>query len=227
MSRVVWTRHARTRSSLPKVPLPERRLCDTWLAALSRRNSLLWGPPPPKKDFAMAWLRKRWLLLLGSVPWIVEIVRWIRRLLEWGEHTEFVEHHFGDLKAIWAIIGKPPWWVNIPLLLGGLALIWLDLRRRYAGQVAAPTFTPQISVEMIGNIPNIRVADDPVAVALFEGKEHDNLLPLLEADKIFSWARPMGRGEPPLTMISGAKWKTFHFLFAPRSSPEMRNQTFL
>jgi hypothetical protein len=169
--------------SLPKVPYPEGDYARLGWRPCPDETPFL-GPPPPKKDFAMAWLRKRWLLLLGLVPWIVEIVRWIRRLLEWGEHTEFVEHHFGDLKAIWAIIGKPPWWVNIPLLLGGLALIWLDLRRRHAGQVAAPTFTPQISVEMIGNIPNIRVANDPVAVALFEGKEQDKLLPLLEADKM-------------------------------------------
>jgi hypothetical protein len=48
----------------------------------------------------------------------------------------------------------------------------------------------------VGYIPDIRVADHPAVLALFDGVEADKLIPLLEADKITAWGR-LGQGVPP------------------------------
>jgi len=82
-----------------------------------------------RRIFAMSMVRRHWRLILGGLPVGLEIWRWITRVLEWAEHTEFVAHHIDDLKEIWALILEPPWWANGPLIAGGLLLIWLDLRR--------------------------------------------------------------------------------------------------
>ena len=50
--------------------------------------------------------------------------------------------------------------------------------------------------DLLEHVPDIRVADLPNIVRLFEGKDGDKLIPLLEAEKLFAWARPMGKGEP-------------------------------
>jgi hypothetical protein len=77
------------------------------------------------------------------------------------------------------------------------------------------------------NIPNLRVADDSAVISLFEGEEADRFRPLLEGDRISSWARPMDHGEPPLRQLAGAQWKTLSFWFAPKQHEQTRNQTFL
>jgi hypothetical protein len=87
------------------------------------------GAIPHGRIFVMARLRSHWRLVLGALPIALEIWRWIRRALEWGEHTEFVAHHLDDLKEVWAVIIDPPWWANGPLIVGGLLLIWFDLKR--------------------------------------------------------------------------------------------------
>jgi hypothetical protein len=81
---------------------------------------------------------------------------------------------------------------------------------------------------LAGFIPDVRVADSPSAQSLFEGKDGDKLIPLLEAEKIFAWARPMGRGEPAPIRIPASTWRTSQILYAPKGdNPHMRNQTFL
>lgn len=83
------------------------------------------------------------------------------------------------------------------------------------------------SIEYAEHVPDVRVADDAAALALFDGRASDRLLPLLEVEKITAWGRPMGPGEPPLTTIPGATWKTHKFLYLPRGAQNTRNQTFL
>jgi hypothetical protein len=74
---------------------------------------------------------------------------------------------------------------------------------------------------------NLRIADYPEVIALFDNTERDKLLPLLEEEKLSSWGRPMGSGEPPLTKLSGQLWKTHHLMFLPKEGQQTISQTFL
>jgi hypothetical protein len=79
--------------------------------------------------------------------------------------------------------------------------------------------------EIASKYPNVRVADNPDVLALFDG---DKLIPLLEAEAITSWGRPRHMGEPPPIKISGSMWRTHFLAFAAKGDdPGMRNQTFL
>jgi len=79
--------------------------------------------------------------------------------------------------------------------------------------------------------PDVRVADSPNALMLFEGKEGDTLLPLLEAEKIIAWARRMGGrpGDHPAPIkVRGAVWRDHIIEFHPRGEgPGRINQTFI
>jgi hypothetical protein len=95
-----------------------------------------------------------------------------------------------------------------------------------------PAMPATVSPTIAEAIPDLRVADDPSVIALFEGQERDKLFPLLEAEKILAWARPMKGGAPgeelPPTKISGAAWKSHFFLFLPRVPGQFeRAQTFV
>lgn len=74
--------------------------------------------------------------------------------------------------------------------------------------------------------PDIRVADTPAVISLFESNERNKLVPLLEAEKIVAWAR-LGWGEPPLLKIPGNVWRSNHLVFYPMMNDQTRNQTFL
>jgi hypothetical protein len=76
------------------------------------------------------------------------------------------------------------------------------------------------------DIPNLRIADSPTAIALFETTERDKLLPLLEADRVSAWARPMS-GHPPLTKLPGKLWKSHYLMILPKTSEDRIAQTFL
>jgi hypothetical protein len=76
-------------------------------------------------------------------------------------------------------------------------------------------------------IPNVRVADNPDAVKLFEGENGDKLIPLLEAERLSAWARPMGSGEPPPIKVPGSIWRTHVLMFVPRAGEGTRNQTYV
>jgi hypothetical protein len=83
-------------------------------------------------------------------------------------------------------------------------------------------------------IPDLRVADSPSAVELFEGRERDKLFPLLETEKLMAWARPMysglppGSGNAPLARLPGATWAGHVFFNYPSDgSSRMINQTFI
>lgn len=87
------------------------------------------------------------------------------------------------------------------------------------------------SAPFIEDIPDLRVADSDLALALFESKERDRLLPLLEAEKLSSWARPMHgpeRGkDPPPVIIRGDVWRTHYLQSFPKTEGQFRAQTFL
>jgi predicted nucleotide-binding protein len=77
-------------------------------------------------------------------------------------------------------------------------------------------------------VPNLRVAEMPAVIQLFRGRDADKLMPLLEAEKITAWARPMNPAELPLTKIPGTVWSTHYFLFTPKVPAQFaRDQTFI
>lgn len=87
---------------------------------------------------------------------------------------------------------------------------------------------PALDDSIAEYLPDVRVADSLAAQRLFEGKDGDNLIPLLEAEKIFAWARPMGRGEPAPIRVPGNVWRTNQMWVMPKGdNPHMRNQTFI
>jgi hypothetical protein len=81
-------------------------------------------------------------------------------------------------------------------------------------------------LEFAESYPDIRVADAPTVIELFEGKERDKLIPLLEAEKITAWGR-LGFGDPPLLKMPGNIWRSNHLVFLPMTAGQTKNQTFI
>jgi hypothetical protein len=75
------------------------------------------------------------------------------------------------------------------------------------------------------DVPDVRVADSPAIIALFEG---NMLQRLLEAGKLSAWARPMASGEPPLAPLPERLWSCHNVEFYLREDTHRwRNQTFI
>jgi hypothetical protein len=78
---------------------------------------------------------------------------------------------------------------------------------------------------------NVRVADNPAALDLFDkhGTARNKFLSLLNEDLISCWARPMTAGQSDLVRVIGQIWKSGYFHFAPKSESDPRaiNQTYL
>lgn len=76
-------------------------------------------------------------------------------------------------------------------------------------------------------VPNLRVADLPAVLALFEDREQDKTVPLLEGGHLSAWARRMDSGEPPLNRLEAAVWSGHHLEFLPKRGGQSKNQTFI
>jgi hypothetical protein len=103
--------------------------------------------------------------------------------------------------------------------------IWDWLLEKAKERDARTNLTPLDGVSEY--VPDLRVADEPSVIALFEGRARDKLFPLLEIEKIASWGRPKGPGDLPLTKISGLVWKTHQLFHWPKSGEGTQNQTYL
>lgn len=71
----------------------------------------------------------RGIELLG----LVQIAKWIGRLLGWGEHIEFIAHHIRDLGRVGIVIDSlldPPAVPGLAIVAVGVVLILLDVRRK-------------------------------------------------------------------------------------------------
>jgi hypothetical protein len=80
--------------------------------------------------------------------------------------------------------------------------------------------------DLASDIPDVRIADDPVAWGLFEtSKERDKLIPLLEAGRLISWGR-LGNGNPPPTKIPADQWATHYLDYRSADFPGRINQTY-
>lgn len=141
------------------------------------------------------------------------------------------------LLAIWEVYSGATW---PEVILYGLAALAIILAILVLGSFLwerrthhMPKSMPSVPLNSISQnslahqVANLRVADDPAVVSLFDGDEGDRLLSLIEADEIITWARPMGQGEPPLTKLSGDQWKAFSFRYMPKLNEQTKNQTFV
>jgi hypothetical protein len=117
-----------------------------------------------------------------------------------------------------------------PLSLALLAL-WLlggfDRLQKYLAQETPTNALKESTESPYLDIPDLRVADDSAALRLFDGPERDKLFPLLEAEHISAWARPMRVGQPPLTSLPGTTWKSRQLHFFPKGRNGQCNQTFI
>jgi hypothetical protein len=76
--------------------------------------------------------------------------------------------------------------------------------------------------------PNIRVADSPAVIDLFNGKERPKLIALLGSKKLTSWARVSAAISSDHVVLSDDIWHTHSFRFVPKEpDPGTINQTYL
>jgi hypothetical protein len=84
--------------------------------------------------------------------------------------------------------------------------------------------------DLAENYPNVRVADAPVVIQLFDGSERAKLIALLAGNVLRSWARVSADHTPSdLVQIDGLIWNTHRFLFIPKAKDGEGtiNQTYL
>src|ERR1700687_4946955 len=98
-------------------------------------------------------IKEHWLAIIGAtgcLPSIGSAIKWVlQKLLETGEHIEFVANRWHDLPETRQMIEsfpEIPQWIGLPLLLGGLGLIYMDSRRhrKAATQTHNLQQTPQV-----------------------------------------------------------------------------------
>jgi len=95
----------------------------------------------------LARLRKHALAALGALLWVPGLVHAIRFALEVAGDVDLVSSHLAAvppsrLAAMKSLLLSPPGWLETLLLLGGVGLIWLDLRRNRARAPLATDAAP-------------------------------------------------------------------------------------
>jgi hypothetical protein len=145
-----------------------------------------------------------------------------------GWFDNAIAEHFGLTSPSVASVVQFTWQWILPFSAAALTLViyhhWNTRRER----VPLATSGSAGAEQFLEFIPDVRVADAPNVIKLFEGTDADKLIPLLEAEKISAWARPMGPGEPPPIRVPGTVWRTHKFVFFPKGEgPGRRNQTFI
>jgi hypothetical protein len=77
-------------------------------------------------------LWKKLTAVVGAVLATSPVWPYLKKGLEWGEHTEFIyhrAHEIGEVAPVLENILNPPTWLPLILLPLGLLLLWLALRR--------------------------------------------------------------------------------------------------
>jgi hypothetical protein len=111
----------------------------------------------------MHWLRHHWLALLGAIPLIPPLFKWFGRLVGRGGDADFIISRISDPGWVGTMIGwiiNPPGWAIVPLILGGLFLIWLDVRRRPDAPVKDQITTPETASAPYGTRPEKATTPD-------------------------------------------------------------------
>lgn len=76
-------------------------------------------------------------------------------------------------------------------------------------------------------VPDVRLAASQGVLGLFTGSQRDKLIALLTNERLSSWARPMGVGEPDLVRLGGSDWSNHYMVqYDPTSQPSSIHQTF-
>jgi hypothetical protein len=112
----------------------------------------------------------------------------------------------------------------VSFIMVGVRLFW-RLGPAKAARETSVSNQAEVS-EFASDIPDVKIADDPIAWGLFEtSKERDKLIPLLEAGRLIAWGR-LGNGNPPPTKIPADQWTTHYLDHRPAESPGRVNQTY-
>lgn len=88
---------------------------------------------------------RRWRLAGGILFFVLPLWQFLRWLLKVGGDIDFVIERFNDpgwLASTMSWVLNFPAWLNLPLILGGLGLIFADMRRRGATQRSRLTEVP-------------------------------------------------------------------------------------
>jgi hypothetical protein len=175
------------------------------------------------------------------------MARRIIDFIDWAARVHFVGTMAWSL-AGWAVtffgLSLSGWdpglvWVGSIVVGAGCAIIFIAARTRGTIQADAvshvvkeSTATPDSVPDLLAQYaPDLRVADSEWAICLFDGSVRDKLLPLLEQEKLLSWARPMHGGEigkePAPVIVAGKTWRTHSLHHFPAREGQFRAQTFL
>jgi hypothetical protein len=83
--------------------------------------------------------------------------------------------------------------------------------------------------DLAQDYPNVRLADSPAAMDLFDGRERTKIMALLIGEKLASWARESANTSHDFTRLSGSAWSA-GILWRSLKSPDDAgtiNQTYL
>jgi hypothetical protein len=76
-----------------------------------------------------------------ALPEVITVSKWLwrtaDRLLQIGEHVQFVAEHFSGAREVWSVILDLPGWAHFLLFIAGIAFISWDLRRTRLARVPA------------------------------------------------------------------------------------------
>lgn len=79
------------------------------------------------------WLKAHWRTAAGTLALLIPLWQVVRSVLStWGD-IEFViqkANEPGWVATVWAFVVDPPGYIILPLLIVGMSMIWLDVRRR-------------------------------------------------------------------------------------------------
>jgi hypothetical protein len=82
----------------------------------------------------MRWIRRHWLALFGAIPLLPTLNKWLLWAIGRGGDADFIISRIADpgwVRDMISFLLDPPGWATLPLIVAGLALIYLDLRRRH------------------------------------------------------------------------------------------------
>jgi hypothetical protein len=140
----------------------------------------------------------------------------------------------GAVPAQWLWVGGVAIFI-VTMLVLFLVLAREALKDKRGRFIASAASTRPTNIEKTGpivvptlrdDLPDVRVADNPRVCRLFESNERDKLFPLMEAEKLTVWARPM-KGDDKLLHLQGHTWRTHFFMFLPKQGEQTRHQTFV
>jgi hypothetical protein len=78
-------------------------------------------------------MRKLWTRILAGISALPAVWQFIKWLLGWGEHIEFIAHRVHDINYVGPLLEfllNPPPWFGVALIVPAFVLLWLASRQR-------------------------------------------------------------------------------------------------